>query len=533
MRLPATPISARALVAALAAAVASVAALSLVVGGPPISPPNTSTGEVSGAHHASADGSRVVASGAHYATSDVLALEQSGPSALGAAEPPTPSKTTGRGAMLTGTGLVFESDPSAGEPQLFALPRLLGDGLTLSGEYVIVSSLVFDTDGAPTQSTDGAGAFMFEPITDEARECYSDPTDCSEFDNVNAYFHIDRYASEFWVDRLGIDINFVARVYTHGGTSSWAHEHLISLSGGGLFLYNHALEDDILYHEYVHLVLAQLGFAQDMTFPQLRRAIGEGYADYFALTYVGHPEFANWATKCPPRYECGGPADDNEIRTLATDPSVWNWNHGNPSEALQYGVCTRRSLLDLKCKTSWSTFENTYRWAMIWGSTLWDIRTALGADVTDRLVLSSIVRKNGDIHTFEEAADAILLADWHDNGGAHNTVISDIFDARGISHTVVDIEGDGAFVAGNDFDVEVYPNPSAGEFTVNFDLPMMGQTTIRLYDVSGREVFVDDRGSLTGGRHELALAPRHLAGGLYVLRVETAEASASAMVYRR
>jgi len=437
----------------------------------------------------------------------------------------------------TGTGLAFVSDPSASPPTLVDIPRLIGDGQRLDGEYLSISSRVFNPDGLPTASSGNAGEFIFEPIADLDLRCDNDPNNCSQFDNVNAYVHLDRFASDFWVDRLGMDVDFRAGVVTHSAADSWSRDSVITLGSGGLFLRNNALEDDIILHEYTHLILGKAGFVVDTTTAVEKRALGEGYADYFTLSYLGHPEFARWATRCPPRYECDGPPDDTEIRTLATQPSVWNWNHGAPDGSLRYGVCTRKHLEDTKCKTSWMTFEDIYRWGMIWGSTLWDVRTALGASVSDRLILSSIVEKADAITTFEDAADAILFADLQLHEALHSATLSDIFTARGIPHTMTGIEGEGAFVSQGDFELAVYPNPSAGAFTATFDVKESAPTVLRLVDLVGREVYRHDAGPLVAGHHAINLTPPDLAAGLYVLRVEpgveAGESSASTMVVRR
>ena len=51
-------------------------------------------------------------------------------------------------------------------------------------------------------------------------------------------------------------------------------------------------------------------------------------------------------------------------------------------------------------------------------------------------------------------------------------------------------------------EVEVFPNPSVGMFTLNFDLPESGNTQIRIYSASGQLVFSRNLGQFTGSFSE-------------------------------
>ncbi len=444
----------------------------------------------------------------------------------------------GTETRVTGSGLAYRTDPRAGEPELLPLPGLLGDGLHLSGEYVSVSSRRFDTAGEPTPSSGPSGEFVYEPVSSIDANCVLYVDDCSLIDNVNAYHHIDRFARDFWISRLGVDINFATTVWTHTSqTGSIVHGDTIRLGSGGLFLNNNALEDDILYHEYTHVALRHLGFVPDVFSTTQHRALGEGYSDYFALTFLDRPRFADWATRCPPRLECEGPEDSQEIRTLATDPSEWSWNYGVPSVQLKYGVCTRKHLEDLKCKTSWMTFDETYVWGMIWGSTLWDIREALGPDAADELVVTSLALTGGQLPTFTAASGAIVLADERVNGGANAPTLRAIFAARGItpflSAGTSRENADGSRV---DLELDVWPNPVQSTLRVTVRGAIQSSAGdvghVSVFDASGRAVARVPIAVVPGQPSPVDLDLNAFAAGTYFVVAQVGNNSATRTVTR-
>lgn len=60
-----------------------------------------------------------------------------------------------------------------------------------------------------------------------------------------------------------------------------------------------------------------------------------------------------------------------------------------------------------------------------------------------------------------------------------------------------------------------YPNPATGPTTIAFELPRQGEVSLRLYDVTGREVAVLAQGSRGSGRHSVSVAAQRLAPGSY------------------
>ncbi len=78
--------------------------------------------------------------------------------------------------------------------------------------------------------------------------------------------------------------------------------------------------------------------------------------------------------------------------------------------------------------------------------------------------------------------------------------------------------------------LEVYPNPAGESITVALELAEAGHVRIGLYDVQGREVAVLHAGPLSAGEHALSFESAHLPAGVYLVRVEGKDLTASQRV---
>ncbi|MFT5141847.1 MAG: hypothetical protein ACI80V_001937 [Rhodothermales bacterium] len=384
-------------------------------------------------------------------------------------------------------GLVYLSDPSGGDAVEVTLERLYGDGTRLDGRYSRVASDRLDTPGLGAPGIGGAADFRYPPNNWETEDCLEVIEDCSPFDAVNVYYHIDRVAREFWLGRLGVDIPFQADVYPHisgDGAFSDPSRSLIKLGVGWIFMRNAAKEDEIIYHEYAHLAIGHLGFVQDIDTPIQAQALSEGYADYFTASFTNDPRIGEWIVTCPDRRECEGPPDDTEIRTLATNPDEWNWRGGSPATDLAYGICTRYHELDRKCKISSLNQVARYTWGMIWGGLLWDLRESVGEAVTDQLALEAVRYTDTATETFERAAGRLVEADQELFAGAHRGAIEAMASARGVG-IAVDREPEFSEVP---FSVSAYPVPAAGQIHIEIQMDQPGPFSVSAFDAQGRLV---------------------------------------------
>jgi hypothetical protein len=67
----------------------------------------------------------------------------------------------------------------------------------------------------------------------------------------------------------------------------------------------------------------------------------------------------------------------------------------------------------------------------------------------------------------------------------------------------------------NDWDVNVFPNPSDGHQTLKLKLPQSTELSISIIDISGKKIFQQQLGNLTKGEHSIPLDWSNSAAGSY------------------
>jgi len=70
-----------------------------------------------------------------------------------------------------------------------------------------------------------------------------------------------------------------------------------------------------------------------------------------------------------------------------------------------------------------------------------------------------------------------------------------------------------------------YPNPFNPQTTIRFDLKKPGKTTIKVYDILGREIFALVDKQMPAGKHKIIFNHPELATGLYFYRIQSEEFS--------
>ena len=460
---------------------------------------------------------------------------ESGLMAHSAAEPKNPSpgsflpraSVAGSGVSIPAT--VFRSNPGLGDAEEVELQGLFGDGTRLEGEYVRVGSDRLDGPGVAASGGGINGTdFRFTADTTNAVMCIVDLSECPQFDAVNVYWHVDRFVREFWIDWLGVDIDFQAEARVHvagdGGFADWPNR-VMKLGVGDIFMKNSALSEDLIYHEYAHLAISSQGFTSSVGSSEQTRALHEAYADYFTATYTNDERIGDWLVTCPPRQQCVGPANTTDLRTLNLDFEAWVWNDGSPSDSLKYGVCTRFHEGDLKCKMSWNNFTNPYVWGMIWGAALWDMRTALGPDQADRIALGA-VRLHSATGDFRSALADVLETASALYGPNVAGMVEQIFVARGIYVLSVDVER--SEQPGESLAIDLWPNPVGQTLNLGWDkdafqLPAGAQGSSRwqIVDALGRTVLASSvMESSVGAAERIALDVSSLKNGWYGVELE-------------
>lgn len=73
----------------------------------------------------------------------------------------------------------------------------------------------------------------------------------------------------------------------------------------------------------------------------------------------------------------------------------------------------------------------------------------------------------------------------------------------------------------------ISPNPVSGACDLAFDLPRSTAATLRVYDLSGRQVAKIVDGWMPPGRHRVRWDTAQIPGGLYFLRLQAGDFVAS------
>lgn len=196
----------------------------------------------------------------------------------------------------------------------------------------------------------------------------------------------------------------------------------------------------VVYHEYTHglsnrlVTFADGGGALNSA---QAGAMGEAWSDFYAMDFLVSQGFAADTTAADVivgRYVGGGRPDF--IRTEAIDCTVF--------------------VITPNCQGGFATGPGGYTYGdfghvspgpevhsdgEIWVQTLWDLRTALGSDVTLALVTRGMELSPPE-PSFLDMRNAILQADLIAFGGAHTNQLWELFAHRGMGFFAIAIDGD-------------------------------------------------------------------------------------------
>jgi hypothetical protein len=186
----------------------------------------------------------------------------------------------------------------------------------------------------------------------------------------------------------------------------------------------------IVYHEYTHglsnrLITDASGLGA-LNAPQ-SAAMGEGWSDWYAKDLVVR-EGLQPDTAADGEVDMGAYVDaiPNRIRSQPLDCPVGSLSARCPGAPLAgpggytYGDFGRIA-----------GAPETHADGEIWGETLWDVRRALGSDVSEALVTGGM-RLSPPEPSFLEMRNAILLADVASYRGAHLDALWAVFARRGM-----------------------------------------------------------------------------------------------------
>jgi len=164
-------------------------------------------------------------------------------------------------------------------------------------------------------------------------------------------------------------------------------------------------------HEYGHGVSNRLVGAGTSTscLAQIQSgAMGEGWSDYFGISFSNNPVYGAYQTQNPV----------SGVRRQSYEGYTYTYaDIGNGS----YGY-------------------EVHDDGEIWAAALWDLRKSLGQTVTDRLVMNGL-KSTPCNPSMTDARDAILAADQATNGGANRATIWQVFARHGLGYSARGVDG--------------------------------------------------------------------------------------------
>lgn len=236
--------------------------------------------------------------------------------------------------------------------------------------------------------------------------------DQAGFEEAMVYFHVDRAIA--YLESLGYTGNraifsaaarnrpLAANVRGTRDDNSWYSPGTRSLTfgTGGV---DDAEDGETILHEFGHAV--QDAICPDFGQSEEAAAMGEGFGDYFAGSFFA------------------------AMKPEALRDRVMSWD---AYEISDFKPPALRRLDEPLTSRAFRTGGDEHDNGMIWSATLWDIWTALGRDIADRIIIESHFQLDG-YTTFARGARAIIDADRNLFGGAHAARLRAIFRKRKIA----------------------------------------------------------------------------------------------------
>lgn len=223
------------------------------------------------------------------------------------------------------------------------------------------------------------------------------------FEDVNAFYHITNMNNQILA--LGyVDMqNFYIEIDPHGASGADQSFYVsaiipsIQYGEGGV---DDAEDADVICHEYGHALSDHAAPGSNTGIE--RRAIDEGYGDYFAASYSR------------------GYSDYNWEKIFSWDGHNEFWFGRNADSDKHYPE---------------DNSDNYYSSSEIWSGALMDIFDLIGKDNTDKLVLEALHGSLPNM-TMPQAAQLLLLAEELIFGGTFHDAIYNALDARGLINPV-------------------------------------------------------------------------------------------------
>ncbi|MBC8045476.1 MAG: T9SS type A sorting domain-containing protein [Fimbriimonadaceae bacterium] len=299
------------------------------------------------------------------------------------------------------------------------------------------------------------------------------------FEDVNTFFHITNFSN--YISSLGYDSlqDLYIEIDTHGASGAdqsffaTGTTLTIQYGEGGV---DDAEDADVIIHEYGHALSYNAAPESNSGFE--RRAIDEGYCDYFAVSYSrGYSDF-NWQ-------------------------NVFSWDGHNEFWSGRNADSDKHYPEDI--------IGDFYAGSEIWSGALMDIFDAIGKENTDKLVFESLY---GNVANMDmpDAAQVLLNAEELLFTGTYYEVIFNILYERGLLLGIAIQEESNASAIQiiNTF------NYTTGDDPLIIKLNEKQNCRITITDLSGKMVYEN-------AFHEetIQLKPDLAAAGIYIITIQT------------
>ena len=381
-------------------------------------------------------------------------------------------------------GELFEDNEDRHSPEFDALMDsvklldiLFEDGLfKLKGPYVEIFDIT-DRNIPPATSEDGN--FFFT-------------RDQSGFEDVMAYYHIDRF--QRYVQELGFTNlqNRPIRVDTHGFIGDQSEfvrlgdASYLKFGEGGV---DDAEDADVIIHEYAHALSYAANRPERYSCERL--GLDEGIADYFAAGYSWDISPYDWE-------------------------NLFNWDGNNPFfPGRSVAITTMYPLEDCSLQSGENDIND---WGQIWASAMMKLRIEIGGVEADRIMLQALYGLTEESN-FSDAAQLVLEADELLYQGAHSERINFHFCVQGIvegsSCLSVSQQGEIFDRSASDFYIQTLPGSSRMVFHWKGNPSQRGMLSFQLFTLLGQKI-VD----ISGPKSHKWEEKIPLSAGLYVFKLK-------------
>jgi len=304
--------------------------------------------------------------------------------------------------QVTGSGRVFNPNPIVTSDDPSLRDNGDADSPVLDAQEVAVTLLGLDGSGylrgryVDVQAGKG-------PNAKEPSETFSYTRDDTRFEQVMAYYHVDRAMR--YIDSLGfpgiVDHPQEVKVDQFAYDNSYYNtaNKRISLGRGGV---DDAEDADVILHEFGHAI-------QDREVPGFgvghdAGSMGEGFGDYWAVTMHYSTTKAEW-------------------RPLVAMWDATSYDNHDPAYL-------RR--VDLNLHYPADQTGEIHDDGQIWSRVLWDMRLAFGGPTADAIILEAQALLTPTA-SFQDAGRALLAADGALFGGSHVPAITGFLLDRGFT----------------------------------------------------------------------------------------------------